>query len=314
MKPLLLLILELPAAVELRVDSLAPQGNWREPLALADAALASLLTGVGVDAHGALSEQELRPDGQALRLAPRHRLMHSPCWEQVEGAVAVGLPWSTGSRAGKCVVSPEFVRSGVPGPQVTLPDRVWPEAFNAQLAPACIAPEELDAATLAELGFAAHGANARYEIAEWLSLHSIATALLELGHPPLLILRLRLALEPENPAASSRFVEAVLARYRYLWGQDELRLLIRHRSTGDVECAVFGTAPTPRFESAIAMGLNLATRFGLSPEARRLPAQHWATLRARYQPPANTLPGTAAQIQSLVARVNEGLGQLQSPA
>lgn len=311
MKPLLLLIVEVPESVNPCFGAFGNLGDWHEPAAQMDAGLASLFTGASVREHGALSRWELRPDGQQLRESPRHRLMCPPLWERVLGAVAVGAPWSIGSRPMGKTVSSDFVRSDLPEKTIALPDRVWPESLAAELAALCIDAEELDGRTIAELGFSPGNIAVQRELAACLSVHVIATALLEKDCPPLTIVMLGLPQLPADPLASTRFVEAVVDRYRSIAGQAEIQLLLRRIGPAGAQCQVLGSEPERQFASSLAMGVALARHFGLSTPAPPLAPRHWENLRASYRPPSNTLPGTGKSIRSLAERVEQALLSLE---
>lgn len=302
----LLLILDLPAGVVPATSALQPRGAWQEPPALAGAALASLLT--ATDRHGAIDSMEPTPDGQALRPAPRHRLAQPPLWESVAGAIAVGLPWSVGSR-GACVVAPEFVQCDGAAPGAPLPDRVWPDHWCRPLAALRLQPDELDPAALAGLGYAATP-HAHAALATLISLHAIATALLEQQRPPLLIARFQLTAAPAQPAATARFLEAMLARYLALQAGAPLQLLLRHHRGDAVACSLHDNTPGAALDSALALGRELAAHFDLVPACAALPDSHWDTVRARYQTPARGMPGMADDLAALAARAEAALTAL----
>lgn len=302
----LLLILDLPAGVVPATSALQPRGAWQEPPALAGAALASLLT--ATDRHGAIDSMEPTPDGQALRPAPRHRLAQPPLWESVAGAIAVGLPWSVGSR-GACVVAPEFVQCDGAAPGAPLPDRVWPDHWCRPLAALRLQPDELDPAALAGLGYAATP-HAHAALAALISLHAIATALLEQQRPPLLIARFQLTAAPAQPAATARFLEAMLARYLALQAGAPLQLLLRHHRGDAVACSLHDNTPGAALDSALALGRELAAHFDLVPACAALPDSHWDTVRARYQTPARGMPGMADDLAALAARAEAALTAL----
>ncbi|WP_141020378.1 hypothetical protein [Azoarcus sp. DD4] len=304
----LLLILDLPAEVIPTTGALQPRGAWQEPSALADAMLASLLTATATDRHGAINSMEPTPDGQALRPAPRHRLLQPPLWESVAGAIAVGLPWSRGSR-GACVVTPEFVQCDGTAPGAPLPDRVWPDHWCRPLAALRLQPDELDPAALAGLGYAATP-QAHAALAALISLHAIATALLEQQRPPLLIARFQLTAAPTQPAATARFLDAMLARYLALQAGASLQLLMRRHGRDTVDCSVHDSMPGAALDSALALGRELAAHFGLHPAGAVLPARHWDTVHARYQTAARGMPGMAGDLAALAARAQAALTAL----
>lgn len=304
----LLLILDLPAEVIPTTGALQPRGAWQEPSALADAMLASLLTATATDRHGAINSMEPTPDGQALRPAPRHRLLQPPLWESVAGAIAVGLPWSRGSR-GACVVTPEFVQCDGTAPGTPLPDRVWPDHWCRPLAALRLQPDELDPAALAGLGYAATP-QAHAELAALISLHAIATALLEQQRPPLLFARFQLTAAPTQPAATARFLDAMLARYLALQAGASLQLLMRRHGRDTVDCSVHDSMPGAALDSALALGRELAAHFGLHPAGAVLPARHWDTVHARYQTAARGMPGMAGDLAALAARAQAALTAL----
>lgn len=311
MKPVLLLILEVPESVNPCFGALNNLGHWHEPATLMDAGLASLFTGASVREHGAFSRWELRPDGQQLRESPRHRLMCHPVWESVAGAVTVGAPWSIGSRPMGKAVSCDFVRCDLLERSIALPDRVWPESLAAELAPLCIDAEELDATTIAELGSPPGDRGVQRELAACLSLHVIATALLEKDCPPLMIVMLGMPQLPSDPLASTRFVEAVVDRYQSIAGQAEIQLLLRRIGPAGARCQALGSEPERQFASSLGMGEALARHFGLSISAQPLAPRHWENLRASYRPPINTLPGTGKSIRSLAERIEQALLSLE---
>lgn len=311
MKPLLLLILEVPESVNPRFGALSNLGDWHEPDAQMDAGLASLFSGASVREHGTLSRWELRPDGQQLRESPRHRLMCPPIWERLAGAVAVGAPWSIGSRPMGKTVSSDFARSDLRERSIALPDRAWPELLAVELAPLCIDAEELDAKTIAELGFSPGDSGVQRELATCLSLHVIATALLEKDCPPLTIVMLGMPQLPADPLASTRFVEAVVDRYHSIAGQAEIQLLLRRIGPAGARCQALGSKPERQFASSLGMGVALASHFGLSTQAQPLLPGHWENLRASYHPPSNTLPGTGRSIHALAERIEQALLSLE---
>ena len=302
MRHALLLILDVPEGVAPVLDFLAPCGHWQVPSALAAADLATVLTGVPAAAHGVLDEWELRPDGQELRAAPRHRLMHQPWWEGTPGAIAVGLPWSTGSEGPARSVSAEFAEAATAGAYAPLPGRVWPPSDGPALAALRIAPDELDAATMAQLGYPPSRL-AQHELASWLSLHMCATAQIAQSPAPLAVVRLKLAAAPAHPEATADFIAASMRRYRALWPATIVAVLrtAKHEHT---ECALFSDAGGAPIGDAASLAL-----FMTATPARGIdmPQTHWKALRERYQAPAQAMPGAGAAIKALQARVKQAL-------
>lgn len=298
----LLLIVDVPEGVRPRQDFLAPCGQWQVPAAFSAADLATVLTGVPVTAHGVLDEWELRPDGQDLRAAPRHRLKHQPWWESVDGAIAVGLPWSTGSQGKARCVSAEFAEPSHPGAYAALPGRVWPAADHAGLAALRLAPDELAAATLTQLGFHPTRA-AQHEMANWLSLHMVATALLENTQAPLALVRLALNVKPDRQEATADFIAASVQRYRALW-QGSMLLLLRTFQGELTVCEAFGDTGGATIDDAAGLARLMTKR---PAQGVDLPAAHWDALRARYQAPAQAMPGIGPVIAMTQARVTQAL-------
>lgn len=307
MKPLLFLILEYPNAGILRFDTLHELGRWQEPKWLIDAGLASALTGEPVSHHGTLSRWELRPDGQHLRETPRQRLKSSPLWERVPGAVAIGLPWSIGAQPTGTLVATDFVRTDSPGASVPLPDRVWPATLSGELSPLCIDPQELDEGSLAQLGFIPCDDATRQEIATCLSLHMIGTALLAEADHPVALLQLTLPVSENRPAASDHFVHAMINRYLEIYAHGECLLLMRYGDDEHTHCRALGSRSIPPVDSSLRVGKQLMMRFGLAAQPAKLDGMHWNFVRAAYQLPDNTLPGTSERIQTLVTDINSAL-------
>lgn len=309
MKPLHLLILEVPPAVA-DVAAGAPRvAAWAEEAALADAALASLLTAAPVSRHGALAATELTPDGQQLRLAPRHRLMCPPLWERVPRAVAVGLPWSGGSTPdGCCIVTPDFAAPRL-AHAAALPDRVHPPSLGPQLAPCRLAPDELDDATLLDLGCAAPAA--REALVAPLSLHAMATRLLEDNAPPLAVVRLPFArVAPTAPQRTRAFLEAIVGRYAALAAGATALTLIRVFHPDRVQNTLHADSPDVRADSALALGERIAERLNALQLFPPLPEDHWRQVEARYRSPASTLPGTRHLIAQLQRQVDAARARL----
>ncbi len=312
MKPILLLILEYPNHNSMCFPLLREMGHWEEPKSLIDAGLASLLTGVSVDGHGVLSRWELRPDGQHLREAPYHRLQCRPLWARVPGAVAIGLPWSSGGRLDGTVVTVDFSRSDGPAGCVPLPDRTWPPRLAAELRSLRIAPEELDATTLAELGFLPCTNEALQEIASSLSLHMIGTEILAEASSPLAIVKLSLPISVSSPEKSDQFVRAMVDRYLEIYADGECLLLMRHEYNQQIHYRALTNNATTKADSSLDMGKYLASRLGLAIQPTFLDTGYWERVRAAYTAPRATLPGTAKQIQRLQDEVNCALDAIIS--
>lgn len=312
MPRLRLLVLDMPASIELMPDASFRQGFWHEPKSVADASLASLLTGgVPPISHGVIDEWELRPDGQALRRAPRHRLMQPPLWESIPRSVAVGLPWSRGSHAAGCVVSPDYIWSELSDNSAALPDRIWPETLVQRISDARLQPHELDNATISQLGFSSASSHIARELSAWLSLHMIGTLLLEQEQPDFFALRLRFESLPINPAATARFIQSAISRYQSISGTSEIKILIRRHNKNQVECILLGTQPATPMNSSQALGKSISAHFALeNTEQSKLTADYWKALRARCQPPQNTLPGMKTAITELTTRIDEAMTTL----
>lgn len=310
MKPIHLLILEVAPHVEEIAAGGRRVAQWREEPDLADAALASLLTAAPVSRHGALSAWELTPDGQQIRLAPRHRLMCPPIWERLSQTAAVGLPWSSGSIPDGFVVTPDFVSPRLAAHPAVLPDRVHPPLLGRQLSEYRVSPGELDAATMLGLGFSEHAH--REDISVLLSLHAIATSLIEQSHPQLAIVRLPLGrVTPAAPERTRAFLAAVQRRYEELSADATLLTLTRVFHHDHVHNILRSEAPETHADSALALGVLIARKMNTLQQFSRLPNEHWSQLKARYQSPSSTMPGTKAQIRGLQCQVEAGLASLE---
>lgn len=314
-RPLVLLILDLHPTVSSPCAALQLLGRWNEAACLAAAHLASLFTATEPSVHGVLSEWEPRPDGLELRPAPRQRLMQPPLWERVDGATAVALPWSTGSRCKGHVIGAEFLRARDPGIMPVLPDRVWPPTVWQVAEAARVLPHDLQAGTIASLGYEGASPLALSELRTTLSAHNAATLLMERECPALLMARWQLLQRPPQPAAISRFLQAAVSRYHQLAPDCELRLLIRSPSDGgSLVCSVWSMGPGPALGSSLQFGVSLTEHLGVGlPPARPLDTVHWARLRWRHQRPQQVLPGAAPRVQELDLGLRAAWDALQLP-
>lgn len=308
MKRLVFLILDIHESLAVSDGSLFQQGIWSERSEFSDASLATVLTGVELIQHGVLSEWEPRPDGQAMRLAPRSRLKVSPVWERITSAVAIGLPWSSGSRPDGCVVTTDFALSDIPGLSPDLPDRVWPNELRTRLMAARISPGEVDLSVMNELGFDGGKPSLQFELATFLSLHNIGTKLLVDTFLPLFISRLTLKSAPTNPTLTNRFLSAVVLRYLTMTQAADVIVLSRSQCDEDVTFRVVGTEQNLSFRSSNELGRFIVNRYLLPPQlSTPLESDHWDTLSERYRIATNTLPGTAESIRNVTRNVELAL-------
>lgn len=305
-------ILDLHDAITPAPGGLVCNGQWDEPLDASDAALASFVTGVGPEVHGVVSEWELRPDGMDVRRAPRHRLNAVPVWERLVDVVALGMPWSTGSRPPGRLISADYLCRASPAAGAPLPDRVWPPLAHRFFEDAVLHADDIGAAELAAIGHRAIDPLAREEILNSLSFHAMATkALEERGSSPVMV-RLQFLREPVDPARATAFVSVLTDRYRALVQRGVLCLYVRRHAATAVRSAVWGLDDSVPANSAVQAGQMLMQALGLPPMTpqARVGQGHWSTLLERHEVPATTLPGTAAEIADLTRLVHAAVAML----
>lgn len=313
MKRLVILILDIHESLSAANESLFQQGIWSERSEFSDASLATVLTGVNLQQHGVLSEWEPRPDGQVMRLAPRRRLKVSPVWERVPGAVAIGMPWSSGSRPDGYVVSADFAMSDIPGISPDLPDRVWPNELRTHLLAARMSPEEVNLSVMSELGFNGGKPSFQFELATFLSLHNIGTQLLSDTLLTLFITRLTLKASPSNPSLANTFLTDVISRYLTMAQAADLMVVSRSQYDGNITFRVVGTEQNLSFCSSYELGRFILNRYLLPPQLPiPLDSDHWHRLSERYRMAGNALPGTTESIRSVIENVVSALDSIKA--
>ncbi|HEX5125417.1 MAG TPA: hypothetical protein VFW00_01635 [Rhodocyclaceae bacterium] len=317
--PCLLLLIDLPPGVPYEPDGLTALGAWHNEAGTESANLASLTTGAVVEQHGIIAEWECRPDGVLPRRAPRSRLMIQPLWERLPDSLAVAWPWTTGSNSANknaTVISPDFMRIVASNACTPLPGHTSPRLLAKALEPLRFLPGKLDPDLLWQVGYGESLAESTM-LAEALSAHAIATALLLKGPTSLAAVRLRFTMPPNTPTRLSEFVALLHRRYNEICIGWRHYCVIRTRpinATASHDSLWGNTPDDSRYANATTFSRALAKQMGLSlrfDDNEVLPDSHWQAVQNRYQVPKLLRPDVAPVIIKITSEVQTALKVLE---